>query len=1422
MATDIGPKIGIKGEAAFKRELQSINTQLKTTKAEMEKVSASFDDGDKSSQRYVEQLVVMHRQLGQIKKQQDLARNALNNAAKTYGENSVQAEKWRLTIAKSEAEQSKLERTIRKTQSAIVQNNAAVENNADKLNDTAAACELCTAAVAAFAGTALRSVKDALLDCVQAAIEFESAITGVYKTVDGTDEQLAGIAADIKNIATEIPTSTTELAAVAEAAGQLGIATDDVVDFSRTMVMLGTTTNMQAEEAATALARFANVAGTSADDYDRLGAVIVALGNNLATTESEITAMGQRLSSAGTLAGLTESEIMALAAAMSSVGIEAEAGGTAMTQTLSAISKAVDKGGEDLAAFADIAGMSSDEFAAKWQNKPIEALQAFVKGLGDLDAAGGSSIMALEDLGLSGIRQSNMLRSLSLAADQMTGAVNIANTAWAENTALQDEANLRYGTTESKLQLLSNATTRLAAAYGSTLNPTVASFAEISANAENHLAKLIEDYPVLGDAVTVAGAAMTAFAVASVGATIAQCEKLVAVLNTLKAAALSNPMTAAAAAVAALGTAIVLLATNSEKAEKKYASLNKEIKEAQQDYLSSAEDMTKHAEGVLAVAAAYERLYSEQDGTTASAAALANKQQELLQLMPELAGYVDAETGALSGSWRAQVDAALAAEQRAAAMENLARVENSLAEVQGELAAAEAEQERLAKADGYAAANPYIRENAERCIELSGEIARLKQAEDELVAQQENANAELQSFGGAAEDTGDSVADIENKVSSLTGQLGDLAMAYDQAYNSAYEAISKQIGLFDEMDAKSSASISDMINALDSQVSYMERYADNLAAAVAKGVDEGMIAKLSDGTEESAKYLAALANATDEQIAKINESFRKTEDGKKVLAGAIAEAQTGAADIVEAVKNGLAELPGEMDMTPEAKQSAINTIQGYLDGIDGRTGELYAKMRTVAKGALDSWKGALDEHSPARKFEKSGHNSVAGYLLGWEKDAQKLNAVMQNSGQTAIAGFGKGITAGNASVLNAIRKEMSAAWKAAQAGFGTTKSFSDLQKALKNTYTVGLVDEETYYKKLKALRDQYLKPDSGEWESISLDIYSQEQKKLEESSKSFLAEYKSVMQEAADVTKEALSDIQGRYEDVVKAQDGMRDKLAGYGSLYDTIKLNFSDGSSGEYYKLADWEKQIDVLHEYQRVLNGLKDRGLSQGLMDNVLGMGVDEAVRYGKELLGQSDEQWSEYNRQWNEKQKLAAQIADEYYKSELDSLQNEYVEELQSGLDSLKGISTAAGGDVVDGLISGMQDKNGDLRRQMQEIADTIEQELRKSLDMHSPSKRLENLAELAGEGLPKGFAPKLEEFRQMIDNAVPGDLTVNYAQQGGYQRDSSMLDALSTLFGGAAPSGDLTLVLRVDGLDFARAQLPNFRQAAAENPIAEVDF
>lgn len=309
---------------------------------------------------------------------------------------------------------------------------------------------------------------------VKAAIDYESAFAGVKKTVDETATvSYQKLSDGIRQMAKELPASAVEIANVAEVAGQLGIKTEDILSFSRTMIDMGESTNLSAEEAATSIAKIANIMGLTSDEYSRFGASVVDLGNNFATTEKDIVEMTNRLAAGGKLAGLSTADILGLATAMSSVGIEAEAGGTAMVQTLTGIGKAVSGVGkgakEKLELIAQIAGTTSESFSQAWKEKPAEALQSFIKGLQKANDEGKNMDEILSDLGMKGIRQGNMLKSLALASDKMGAAVARSNQAWKDNTALTNEANKRYETTESQLKMFRNQVTDLAIEFGGPL-----------------------------------------------------------------------------------------------------------------------------------------------------------------------------------------------------------------------------------------------------------------------------------------------------------------------------------------------------------------------------------------------------------------------------------------------------------------------------------------------------------------------------------------------------------------------------------------------------------------------------------------------------------------------------------------------------------------------------------------------------------------------------------------------------------------------------------------------------------------------------------------------------------------------------------------------------------------------------------------
>ncbi|SFN66088.1 phage tail tape measure protein [Mycetocola miduiensis] len=307
----------------------------------------------------------------------------------------------------------------------------------------------------------------------KAAMDWESSWAGVTKTVDAPAAKLDEIEEGLRDLTAVLPGTHDEIAAVAEAAGQLGVAADSIVSFTKTMVDLGETTNLTSDEAATAIAQFMNIMQTAPDDVDRLGSALVSLGNNGASTEKDIIFMAQRIAGAGKIIGLSEAEVLSFANALASAGIEVEAGGSAISRIMTDIAKEVSTNGEDLEKWASVAGMSADQFATKFKGAPAEAINLFIQGLGKMADAGGDVFTTLDDLGQKDIRVSNALLSMANAGDLLTDSLATGNKAWEENSALQQEAYKRYQTTESQMAIVQNRVTETAIQFGEVLLPAV-------------------------------------------------------------------------------------------------------------------------------------------------------------------------------------------------------------------------------------------------------------------------------------------------------------------------------------------------------------------------------------------------------------------------------------------------------------------------------------------------------------------------------------------------------------------------------------------------------------------------------------------------------------------------------------------------------------------------------------------------------------------------------------------------------------------------------------------------------------------------------------------------------------------------------------------------------------------------------------
>ena len=415
----------------LQNELKSTNNEIKTCEQGLTRASTSINSADQEVQRLTTAqnearaaVAGMRTEMASLNDTAEQHRQRLEAAGKAmqqYGEHLKSSTEW----------QTKLGKDLSKVSATIV-----------------------SAGVAAT-GT---------------AIQWETSMADVRKTVSGTAEQLDTIEAGLMEMSQTKPIDNTTLADIAANAGQLGIWTDNVLGFTNVMSDLANTTNLTADEGAAAFARFANVTGMAQTDFDRLGSTVVQLGNNTATTEKDIVAMGTNLASAGHQIGMSEAEIMGISAALSSLGLEAQAGGTAFSKMFVNMKVAAETGSKDLKTYAEVAGMSAAEFKKAFEEDAAGAITAFISGLG---SGSKSAIVMLDEMGIKETRFRDALLRTSNASELFSNSIQMANDAWRENSALANEAAVRYGTTASKMTMVGNKAKAAAVKFGQSLLPVV-------------------------------------------------------------------------------------------------------------------------------------------------------------------------------------------------------------------------------------------------------------------------------------------------------------------------------------------------------------------------------------------------------------------------------------------------------------------------------------------------------------------------------------------------------------------------------------------------------------------------------------------------------------------------------------------------------------------------------------------------------------------------------------------------------------------------------------------------------------------------------------------------------------------------------------------------------------------------------------
>ena len=461
-----------------KSRQEALRFEVETSKAAYEHYRDTLGETDSATiaakqnlERYQEEHAEATAEVTKLEGQVKALQKTMQNSADAASKAATDLNNAKAAARETDAEIKKLTEELYRMKSAWTQAGTALTNFSKKCGTLSKAMTKAGKTLTTHITTPIVALGTT---AVKASMDFETSFAYVRKTVNGTEEDFNKLEDASKRMSTEIATSTDEINAVMATGGQLGIATEHIEEFARVMIDLSNaSTDLDADTAATQLAKFANIMGTSQSQFSNIGSTIAMLGNNFATTEAPIAEMAMRIAGAGRQIGLTEAQVLGLATALSSVGIQAQAGGSSISKALIKMEVAATTGGDALKDFSRVCGMSAQEFVSAWKSDPIKVFQRFIERLAEMNEEGMSSVAVLDEIGISEIRlRDTMLRAVN-ATELFANAQDMAAEAWEENTALAQKSSVIYGTTASKLKNLKNTALMFAQRIGDDLNPTI-------------------------------------------------------------------------------------------------------------------------------------------------------------------------------------------------------------------------------------------------------------------------------------------------------------------------------------------------------------------------------------------------------------------------------------------------------------------------------------------------------------------------------------------------------------------------------------------------------------------------------------------------------------------------------------------------------------------------------------------------------------------------------------------------------------------------------------------------------------------------------------------------------------------------------------------------------------------------------------
>lgn len=738
---------------------------------------------------------------------------------------------------------------------------------------------------------------------------------------------------------------------------------------------------------------------------------------------------------------------------------------------------------------------------------------------------------------------------------------------------------------------------------------------------------------------------------------------------------------------------------------------------------------------------------------------------------PEMAALRDrteeltSSADALTSSWQTMTDASKQqAENRIAEIDQAQQLANELkglVDANGKVAASD--QERAAGI--YEIVNDLMPGLVKKTGE--GKKANYEFAKSiDAVIEKEKALALVEAYKDDYAEAVKTKAEAQKNLSDALAQQYDLELKMAQLEAAGdYD----NVGKLQEQWAAIKETIKEQSELITSTENVTKSY-EAMTSAIASGdYDKALTAAQSFGVD-----LADISQMSAQQIqaayGDINNAIKTVEN--YLNSGSLIEAQRAQ---FTGILNELTVQKAQYE--EQMAQTAIGGAKNFADGLSSEKSAVEGATKLVADASV----AAMDIAQTAlEKGHAGGQKYAAGIPLAVDlakTNAKSLAQAAIDAAESKKAGMettGKNLGAGLAAgLINSTKLVVDAANQVAQAAMNKMRAAENfdenspskwaeetgefVDEGLANGLVGGIGMVTAAVDKLSDTSKKTIKNNFDDITSVVLnaaDILNDKLISKEEELTRRLEEVglddatKESLNAQLTAVKEFRTEYEKALQDIEKSQENMATKLKSYGDLFKTVKEE-----TGSFIELGDLQEDIDAINRYGDALEQLKARGVSDSLMNEIIGMNIDDATAYTEQLLSKTDDEYAEYMSLWEQKQKDAQEIARKFYSDEMDALTEEFVDKIPEELSEVKDEMRSIGVMGVQGMIDGLYSQTGALAAAARQVVSQAIAAMQMEADIHSPSKKTKNLVGIPmGEGVVIGFDTVMKTASKDVAAAI----------------------------------------------------------------------